>query len=104
MDFGLLNKVKFENKKEFWNDFNGNGFKILIFRFSDVDYFTVFYNSKKFEKFDFNDVDNPFSNSEITEFILGGHGFYKTIRNKQESVTVIIDLKNRKLIYYYISM
>lgn len=102
--FKLSSKVKFEKKKEHWNDFNGNGFKILIYGFSDVNYFTVLNNSKKFNEFDFSNTDNPFSNSEVTEFIKGGQGFYKSINNEQESKSVIIDLENKKVIYYYISM
>ena len=100
----LNNKVKFEKKKEQWNNFNGNGFKILVYNITDINYFNNHKNNKNITEFDFCDRNNPFANSEITEFINNGKGYYYSFFSEQESKILVVDMKNGKMIYYYTSM
>jgi len=100
----LKGKVKFEKKKEYWDNWQGNGFRALVYNITDINYFNSHKNDKGAQEFDFSDKNNPFANSIITEFINNGKGYYYSLDSKQKETALVVDLKNRKMVYYYIFM
>jgi hypothetical protein len=103
--FAVSKQIKYETKTEYWNDFNGEGFKIIVYKIKNLDYFIQHIKTDKFNEFDFNDTNNPFAKSEIAAFITNGKGYYITLSKEQVYYkAVVIDLFNKQLIYYYVSM
>lgn len=102
----LAGKIKFEKEYYQSDGFQGNCTRISIYRMVDTAYFEKQLNSKKFEQFDFVSSDNPFLNTELAPYIKGGKGYYlyvSSLRDREDKC-LIVDLKNKKVIYYSILM
>ena len=41
LNFSLNNSVCFLQKHEYWNDFNGNGFRVEVYNILDMNYITL---------------------------------------------------------------
>jgi hypothetical protein len=102
--FAVPGKIKYEKKIEQWDNFHGDGFKVIVYKIKDLDYFIQHIKVDKFNEIDFNDPNNPFAKSEIVPFVTNGKGFYISVLTDQEDKSVVIDLTNQKLIYYLILM
>ncbi len=99
----LKGKITFKEKAEKWNDFNGNGYKVMIYSIEDNNLSELLKISKEigFKKYNTNLNNNEFTNSELKPYIGESTGLYKTKWKDNEIKTVIIDSTHRKLIYYY---
>ncbi|TAM92958.1 MAG: hypothetical protein EPN39_21210 [Chitinophagaceae bacterium] len=91
------------SKSEHWNNFNGDGYRVEVYKILDPEYFKRKFNDN-FKVFDFRKKDNPLKNTNYSEYIENGAGFYKSLWNKDEIKTVVIDTVNNKFLYYYCSM
>lgn len=88
-----------------WNDFNGNGHKIIVYKINDK-YIKEVYDSlsnRGFQPYTQNKDKSGevFSNSEIAPYIKNSNGLFKTEWIEDEITTIVIDSTNSKLIYYY---
>ena|SRR5690554_542268 len=102
--YSLKGKVEFLNKDEKWNDFNGNGYRVEVYKILQSSYFKERYTKEDFKSFDFKNIDNPLNNTDYSEFITNGAGFYKTVWIEDDIETVVIDTVNNKFLYYYSHM
>ncbi|PKL80003.1 MAG: hypothetical protein CVV25_06005 [Ignavibacteriae bacterium HGW-Ignavibacteriae-4] len=92
---------------EQWNDFNGNGNKIIIYKIEKekVNFITNSLTLKGFNTFNMNnDSTDLFSNSELAPFLKNSEGVYKDNWFQNEFTTIIIDTVNKKLIYFFTIM
>jgi hypothetical protein len=102
--FAVYGKIKYETKTEQWDNFHGDGFKVIVYKIKDLDYFIQHIKADKFNKFDFNDPNNPLVDWDVMPFITNGKGFYISVFTDREYRLIVIDLINQKLIYNYVSM
>jgi hypothetical protein len=102
--FSVSGKIKYETKTEQWDGFQGNGFRVIVYKIKDLNYFIQHIKVDKFNEVDFNNPNNPFAKSEILPFVINGKGFYVSVYTDQKYELVIIDLTNQKLIYHYVFM
>ena len=79
LNFSLNNSVSFLQKHEYWNDFNGNGFRIEVYDILDMNYIKNMFEKSHLKSFNYNKKYDAIRNSECGKFINNGAGFYKTI-------------------------
>lgn len=99
--YSLKGKVEFLNKDEKWNDFNGNGYRVEVYKILDTTYFINKPIKEGFKSFDFNKTDNPLNNTDYSEFIENGAGVYKTVWIGDDIKIIVVDTVNNKFLYYY---
>jgi hypothetical protein len=97
----LKDKISFDSKSEQWNDFNGNGHKVLIYNIKEGHLKSIAKESRErgFLNYDTNEENNHFSKSTLSPFIENSIGLYKTKEVKNEIHTVLIDMTNGKIFY-----
>src|SRR5699024_2984928 len=67
--YPLKGKVEYLSKNEKWNNFNGNGYKVEVYKILDLEYFKNKFKDSEFKKFDFKLKGNPLSNTNYSEYI-----------------------------------
>lgn len=100
----LSNLLEKQDEVNQWNDFNGNGFKIVTYSIEKERVLEVFTTckSKGFTAFGGNEDSSAlYSNTELLPFIENSNGIYKTEWIENEITTVVIDTTNNKLFYFY---
>ncbi len=99
----LKDKISFQKKEEQWIPFNGDGYKIMIYKIKENELKTIIEKSKEngFDCYEADSLDN-FSNSYIYPFIEHSKGYYKIICIEDEIKTVFIDSTHSRLIYYLV--
>lgn len=97
----LKDKVSFESKSEQWNDFNGNGHKVMIYKINEGQLQSIVEESRKmgFKEYNTNNENDYFSKSTLAPFITESNGLYKTQEENNEVHTVLIDMTNGKVYY-----
>lgn len=100
----LEGKVEYIEEDENWNDFNGNGYRTEVYSILDLKYINEKCKEEGFKLFNFKNIDNPLNNTEYSEFLQNGAGFYKTLWLEDEIKTVVVDTLNNKFIYYHSMM
>ena len=102
-NFKVASKINYYSTFEHWNDFNGDGIKIITFNIisDDMSYFKQNGEKENFKIFNMLEKDCPFKDSVLAPYLSDGTGIYKSIFGKNEEKTVIIDLKNKVFLYYY---
>lgn len=100
----LKDKISFDSKSEQWNDFNGNGHKVMIYKVKEGQLESIAKESRKkgFKDYDTNEENNHFSKSTLAPFIENSSGLYKTKEENNEIHTVLIDMTNGKIFYLLI--
>ena len=101
LNFSLNNSVSFLQKHEYWNDFNGNGFRIEVYNILDMNYIRNMSEKSHLKSFNCNKKYDAIRNSECGKFINNGAGFYKTIWKGDNIETVVIDTLNKKFLFCY---
>ncbi|RRC96768.1 hypothetical protein EII32_11070 [Prevotella sp. OH937_COT-195] len=101
LNFPLNNSVCFLQEYEYWNDFNGNGFRIEVYNILDMNYIRNMSEKSHLKSFNCNKKNDELRNSEYSKFINNGAGFYKTIWKDDNIETVVIDTLNKKFLFYY---
>lgn len=99
----LKNNVIIKKDTSYWNDFNGNGFKYVVFEPKDEQSFKLIINNAKslnFKKFNANQYPDP----ELRQLLKNGKGYFKFEWHNNETKTFVIDTVNKKIIYYYVVM
>lgn len=100
----LSNLLEKQDEVNQWNDFNGNGYKIVTYSIEKERVLEVFNTCKLkgFSAFEVNqDSSALYSNTELLPFIKNSNGIYKTEWIENEITTVVIDTTNNKLFYFY---
>jgi hypothetical protein len=97
-------KIVFDEKKEQWNDFNGDGYKIMTYTIKEHHFRSIVntIESKGFNKYD-GRCDESLSKSEVYPIVKSGAGFYKRRNVNDEVETLFIDTINKKMIYHYVT-
>ncbi|MBF1418245.1 hypothetical protein [Prevotella histicola] len=101
LNFSLNNSVSFLQKHEYWNNFNGNGFRIEVYNILDMNYIRNMSEKSHLKSFNYNKKYDAIRNSECGKFINNGAGFYKTIWKGDNIETVVIDTLNKKFLFCY---
>lgn len=97
-------KIVFDKKTEQWNDFNGDGGKIMTYTIKEHHFRSIVntIESRGFNKYD-GRYDESFRKSEVYPNIKSGAGFYKC-RNIDDVIEILfIDTINKKMIYHYVT-
>lgn len=100
----LSNCLKKQDEVYQWNDFNGNGYKIVTYSIENEKVIDVFNTSKSngFIAFGVNQDNSAlYSNTELLPFIKNSNGIYITEWIENEITTIVIDTTNNKLFYFY---
>lgn len=97
----LNGKIKYENIEEQWNDFNGDGYKIIIFKIDNSEQAQLIDDAIKadFIKIPYEDLKSNFNTTELKYFECNVYTNTKYMTNQTERIT--IDSCNNLLIYYY---
>lgn len=100
----LKDKISFDSKSEQWNDFNGNGHKIMIYKVKEGQLELIAKESREkgFKDYDTNNENDYFSKSTLATFIENSNGLYKTKEENNEVHTVLIDMTNGKIFHLLI--
>ena len=97
----LQNKITFVKDTSHWNNFNGNGFKVLIYEIKNDNLNEIIQSAKQLKYKNLKSYDSEFSNFDITPYIKASQGLFKTEWLDNEIKTIVLDTVNSKLIYYY---
>lgn len=97
----LSENLDFVTVDEQWNDFNGNGEKVVLFNINkeQVQKLYVLAKSQGFKEVNIDSVTEKFTKIELKH--ISGNVIYKTIFIENEVRTLVIDTLNGKVSYYY---
>lgn len=65
LNFSLNNSVCFLQKHEYWNDFNGNGFRVEVYNILDMNYIRNMSEKSHLKSFNCNKKYDTIRNSEF---------------------------------------
>jgi hypothetical protein len=97
----LNGKIKYEKIEEQWNDFNGDGYKIINFKIDKSEQAQLIDEAIKagFVKIPYEDLKSNFNTAELKYLECDVYTNTKYMTNQTERIT--IDSCNNLLIYYY---
>lgn len=97
----LNENLEFVTIDEQWNDFNGDGEKVVLFK-TDKEQAQKLYDiakSQGFKEVNTNSATENFTKRELKH--INGNVLYKTLFIENEVMTLVIDTLNGKVSYYY---
>lgn len=97
----LKNKLEFVTVDEQWNDFNGDGEKVVLFKIDKTEAKKLYAIAKAqgFKEINTNSTIENFTERELK--YINGHVLYKTHYKEDEARRLVIDSLNAKVTYYY---
>jgi len=102
-ELDLKRKVSIEQKHECWNEFNGNGYKLIQYKIKANYLEQITENAMllEFEDFDMSKGKNPFNGLKVDTLLRCRKGFYKSIWKDDEISIVAIDPTAEILVFYF---
>lgn len=96
----LKDNLEFVKVDEQWNDFNGDGEKVVLFTLGKVEAQKLYLRAKKegFKEVCTRTSPENFTKRELK--YIGGNVLYKTLFIENEIRTLVIDTLNCKVTYY----
>jgi len=106
--FKVSDKIILSSQDEKWDDWQGDGNKTVVYDITNVNYFEqkIKGNSKfiPYDLTDPNDIHFRYyqeAKDDLSKLLKNGSGYYRYLEDKNVSRKIMIDLKNKKLIYSY---
>lgn len=99
----LKGKINLEKKTEHWNEFNGNGYRLMVYKVDSIYLNQISMDAKalNFIDYDISEGVNPFGDLLVDTILNMGNGSYKITWNDNEITIIVVDQKNMKIICYY---
>jgi hypothetical protein len=86
-----------------WNDYNGNGYEIIVFKIekNDVINLTSTLKSKEYVYYNTLQSELPFKETELGKLLINSSGYYLIKKLENEERIIVVDFENNKLYYSY---
>ena len=97
----LKDNLEFVTVDEQWNDFNGDGEKVVLFKIDKTEAKKLYIIAKAqgFKEINTNSATENFTKRELK--YINGNVLYKTHFKENEVRTLVIDSLNGKVTFYY---